>query len=249
MKKTVISVASVLCIISSPASGQTKPIKLSSKPPRGAIVLFNGTDTAAWVHRNNRPVQWSVKDGYMEVTPRSGNIMTREQFGDCRLHLEFNLPLVPQASSQGRGNSGVYLQGQFEIQVLDSWRNPTYARGGMGAIYGQKDPDRDAIRPPGVWQSFDIFYRAGRRNPEGMVVERPRITVYQNGILIHDNVEILETDTTRSVGGEVQTLGPILLQDHGNRVRYRNIWIVSNHVSGNSGATAKRAAAPLTAWD
>ena len=230
-------------------NAQTNPVNLPSKPPRGAIVLFNGADTSAWVHQNNLPVQWVVKDGYLEVKPRSGAIMTRQEFGDCRLHLEFNLPLMPEAASQGRANSGVYLQGRYEIQVLDSWRNPTYARGGLGALYGQKDPDRDAIRPPGVWQSFDFIFRAGRTDSTGKVTERPRITAYQNGILIHDNVEILETDTTRSVGGQVQILGPILLQDHGNRVRYRNIWIVSNQVSGKSIEAGQKPPSKWTTWD
>src|SRR5688572_28283911 len=246
MSRLTISLSVLICLLPPAALGQKKPIKLSSIPPKGALALFNGTDTSAWIHRNNAPVQWIVKDGYMEVKPRSGSITTRQEFGDCRLHLEFNLPLMPEAKSQGRANSGVYLQGRYEIQVLDSWQNPTYARGGMGAIYGQKDPDRDAIRPPGVWQSFDILFRAGRRDSAGMVRERPRITVYQNGILIHDDVEILETDTTRSVGGEVQTLGPILLQDHGNRVRYRNIWIVSS--IGNA-TPAPHAQSRWTSWD
>ena len=244
MSRITMSIAVLLCLMPAMAGGQKHPVKLSRKPPRGAIILLNGSKTDAWVHRNNRSIQWIVSEGYVEVKPRSGAIMTRQQFGDCRVHLEFNLPLMPEAKSQGRANSGVYLQGRYEIQVLDSWQNPTYARGGMGAIYGQKDPDRDAIRPPGVWQTFDIFFRAGRRDSAGLVRERPRITVYQNGILIHNDVEILETDTTRGIGGEVQTLGPILLQDHGNPVRYRNIWIL-----GSGTIPVKNTPSSWTNWD
>ena len=234
-----------------PTFAQTpRDMKLDARPPRGAEILFNGRDTSGWVHRNGRtPIQWLVKDGYLECKPGSGDIMSLRQFGDCRLHVEFNLPLMPEATSQGRANSGVYLQSRYEIQVLDSFRNPTYPRGGVGAIYGQKDPDRDAVRPPGVWQAYDILFKAARLDSGGRIQQRPRITVYHNGILIHDNVEIAETETLRNIGGQVMPRGPVLLQDHGNRVRYRNIWVVSEQAPGATDPRPARRDSRGSIWD
>jgi hypothetical protein len=233
-----------------PASAQG-PVEVGSKPPRGAIVLFDGTDSAEWKHTNaSGPIQWLITNGYLEVKPRSGSILSRREFGDCSLHVEFNLPLMPGAQGQARANSGVYLQGRYEIQVLDSFRNPTYANGGVGAIYGQKDPDKDAVRPPGVWQAYDIHFRAARLDSAGKVIERPRMTVFHNGVLIHDNVEIAETETLRNVGGRVAALGPILLQDHGNPVRFRNIWVIAKQPSSGprTRETARKRVQPGN-WD
>jgi len=196
------------------------------RPPKDALVLFDGTDTSKWVHRRSgRPVEWVVSDGAMEVKPGSGDILTKEKFGDFQLHLEFNVPYMPGATGQGRGNSGVYLHGLYEIQILDSYRNQTYATGGCGAIYGQKDPDFRASKPPNEWQTYDITFRAPRFGADGKVIENPRVTVLHNGVKIHDNVEIKAGPTTASLGGPLVQTGPILLQDHGNRMRFRNIWI------------------------
>ena len=231
-----IALGVVICGACGPVCAQG-PAEVGSKPPRGAIVLFDGTDSVQWKHANgNGPIQWIIKDDCLEVKPRSGSILSRREFGDCWLHVEFNLPLMPGAQGQARANSGVYLQGRYEIQVLDSFRNPTYPNGGVGAIYGQKDPDKDAVRPPGVWQAYDIHFRAARLDSAGKVIERPRMTVFHNGVLIHDNVEIAETETLRNVGGQFAPLGPILLQDHGNPVRFRNIWIITKQSSPSPGA-------------
>lgn len=215
----MLSAAAILAAVLLPS--QSNP-----DDPQGAVVLFDGKDTSAWVHRNSRePFAWKVENGDMVVTAGKPDIMTRQEFGDYRLHVEFCLPLMPEAKDQGRANSGVYNQGRYEIQILDNWNNSTYATGGIGAIYGQKDPDKDAIVPPGWWNTYDILFRSARLGPDGKVVEKPRITVWHNGIKIHNNVEI-EKSTTAGIEGPWVTKGPILLQNHGNPVRFRNIWIV-----------------------
>lgn len=182
-------------------------------PPKDAIVLFDGKDLSHWTNQN-----WVVKDGYMEVN--RGSTRTKEEFGDFQLHVEFWLPLMENRKGQGRANSGLYLHGRYEIQILDSYNNPTYKTGGCGAIYGQKDPDNfeKAVKPPEKWNTFDVTFRAPRLNADGTLKEKARVTVLWNGVKIHDNVEIADS---RPV-----TQGPVLLQDHGCKVRFRNIWIV-----------------------
>ncbi|MGC8667876.1 MAG: 3-keto-disaccharide hydrolase [Chthonomonadales bacterium] len=197
----------------------------SPHPPKGAKVLFNGKDASLWQHLDGRPVQWTVSHGVLEVKPGTGNIVTKERFRDFQLHLEFREPLMPDAHDQARGNSGLYLQGRYEIQILDSYHNPTYKYGGCGAIYGIKDPDKDVCKPPLQWQTYDVFFRAARFNPDGSVKELPRVTVYWNGVKIHDAVEIPH-GTTAGLGNELVAEGPIMLQDHGCPVQFRNIWIV-----------------------
>lgn len=202
--------------------GTSQPAQL----PPGAIVLFNGTDTSAWKHRNtNEPFGWKVENGEMIVTAGKPDIMTKQEFGDFRLHLEFWLPLMANARDQGRANSGVYSQGRYEIQILDNWNNKTYANGGIGAIYGQKDPDKDAIVPPEWWNTYDILFRSARLDSAGKLLEKPRISVWHNGIRIHNNVEI-QKSTTAGIEGPWVDKGPILIQNHGNPIHFRNIWIV-----------------------
>ncbi|GIV18431.1 MAG: endo-1,3-1,4-beta glucanase-related protein [Armatimonadota bacterium] len=201
---------------------QQKP----AKPPRGAIVLFDGKDLSQWVSRDGKsPARWEITpDGAMQVKAGTGDIMTRDEFGSFQLHIEFNIPPMPQASGQGRGNSGVYLHGLYELQVLDSYQNETYAKGGCAAIYGIKDPDKNAAKPPGQWQTYDITFIAPRFDSEGKVIAKPRVTVRWNGVLVHDNVEIPHI-TAGGIDNKMRQKGPILLQDHGNPVQYRNIWI------------------------
>lgn len=196
------------------------------KPPHGAVVLFNGRDTSAWVHRGaDKPCAWTVTDGVLEVKPGTGDIVTRQLFRDYQLHVEFATPYLPNAHSQERGNSGVYQLGHWEIQVLDSYNNPTYKAGGCGAIYGQKDPDQNVCRPPLEWQTYDVTFHAARLNSDGSVLEKPRLTLIWNGVKVHDNVRLEGASTTSGMGGTIPVTGPILLQDHGCKVRYRNIWI------------------------
>lgn len=170
--------------------------------------------------------KWDIADGCLIVKPGTGDIVTKQEFGDYQLHLEFWLPLMADKTSQGRANSGVFQHGRYEIQVLDSYHNPTYKFGGVGAIYSQKDPDVDAVKPPEQWNSYDITFRAPRFDKEGKQTEYPRITVFHNGLKIHDNVEIKCASTSDGKPGIQPATGPIELQDHGAPIKYRNIWIV-----------------------
>jgi hypothetical protein len=194
-------------------------------PPSDAIVLFDGTDLSQWVGDNGSPAKWLLEDGAMVVN-KTGSIRTKQSFGDCQLHIEWATPAKVEGSDQGRGNSGVFLMGHYEVQVLDSYQNKTYYHGQAGAIYKQSAPLVNASRKPGEWQSYDIIFHAPRRNAEGKVIKPATITVLHNGVLIQDHFEIL--GSTFLDAPEYQKhpdKAPISLQDHGNPVRYRNIWI------------------------
>ena len=219
----VLAMLAQVLAVNPPQTGAASAAEPPSAPP-DAISLFNGRDTAGWQHRGSgEPVKWKIAEGALEVVPGTGDIQTRQTFRDFQLHVEFNVPLMPNARGQARGNSGVYLQGLYEIQVLDSYglkpRNDD-----CGAIYGQAAPMVNACRPPEQWQSYDILFHAPRYAPAGVLVEKPRVSVLQNGIWIQDNVAI-NNRTTASLETDPHRDGPILLQDHGNRVRYRNIWL------------------------
>jgi hypothetical protein len=199
----------------------------SPKAPKNAIRLFDGKDASAWTMRNGGgECKWIIDNGELQVNVGTGDILTKRKFKDYQLHVEFKIPLMPEAHSQGRGNSGVYNHGLYEIQVLDSFNNDTYAKGGCGAIYGQKDPDKNMAKPPEQWQTYDITFHAPRFDAAGKVTANPRITVYWNGVMVHNNVAITGP-TTASLGGPMTPEGPIMLQDHGAKVRYRNVWIVA----------------------
>ena len=196
----------------------------SESRPSDAVVLFDGKDLSRWAKcGSDEPAAWKVENGCMEVRRGAGNICTRQKFTDCQLHVEFWLPLMADAKGQARANSGVYLQGRYEIQVLDSY-GLKIGGGDCGAIYGVAPPMVNACRPPEQWQSFDIIFHAPRSDDKGNKTANARMTVLQNGILIHDNVEI-PGSTTASMGTDARNPGPIMLQDHGCLVRYRNIWI------------------------
>ncbi len=223
--RSLVTLAVLACV---PAFGLAiqKP-NLGAKPPRGAVVLFDGKDASAWHHRDsNEPCKWDITDGCLIVKPGVTDLVTKQEFGDYKLHVEFWLPLMATATGQGKANSGVYQHGRYEIQVLDSYNNPTYKAGGCGSIYSQKDPDKNAILPPENWNSYDITFRAPRFDAAGKLTEFPRITVLHNGIKIHDNVEIKVSSTASGMAGDQPATGPIMLQNHGAQVRYRNIWIV-----------------------
>ncbi|MFC9267351.1 family 16 glycoside hydrolase [Streptomyces zhihengii] len=191
--------------------------------PKGArVVLFDGADRSAWQHTDGRTASWPLTDGGMEVC--CGDLRTKQEFGDFRLHTEFWLPeLPPDVTGQDRANSGVYLQDRYEIQILDSWGDTTPADNEAAAIYQQKAADANAARPPGTWQTYDITFRAARFDANGAKTEDARVTVVWNGVKVHDDVAL--TGPTGAGDPEGPTAGSIRLQDHGNKVRYRNIWI------------------------
>jgi hypothetical protein len=197
------------------------------KPPRGAVILFDGASTSAWKHGNGKLCEWKVVDGCLEVTPRKGgNLVTAERFGDFHIHLEFCVPSMPDKKGQSKGNSGLKLLGVFDIQILDSIDNPTYTAGGCGSIYRVRDPAKDVARPAGQWQTYDVDFRAPRLDTDGRVVEKPRISLVWNGVKVHDSVELDRPTSADAKPSTLPTTGPILLQDHSCLVRFRNIWIV-----------------------
>jgi hypothetical protein len=175
--------------------------------------------------RDGQPAQWKVEAGYMEVVPGTGTIKTIEEFGDCQLHIEWASPIKVTGDGQKRGNSGVFLMGRYEIQVLDSYQNPTYADGYAGSIYGEFPPLVNASRKPGEWQSFDILWTAPRFDGEKLV-SPAYVTIIHNGVVIHNHTALTGPTTHRKIK-EYEAhppQGPILLQDHNDLVRFRNIW-------------------------
>ena len=200
---------------------------ICSSPPSDAIVLFDGQDTSQWIGRDGGPIRWKVEDGALETPHGVGNIETREHFGDCQLHIEWATPAEVDGDSQGRGNSGVFLMGKYEIQVLDSYNNRTYADGHAGAIYGQFPPLVNASRGPGEWQTYDIFFVAPHFDGDRLV-SPAYITVVHNGVLVHHCQASLGPTDHRifpTYNEPHGPKGPLMLQDHRNPVRYRNIWI------------------------
>lgn len=195
--------------------------------PSDALVLLGADDDLnAWQHENGNPVKWQIQDGVMTVTPRTGAIRTKSDFGDCQLHLEWSAPVKVEGTSQGRGNSGVFLQGLYEVQILDNYENETYANGQAGSIYKQYAPLANPIRKPGEWNTYDIIYTAPTFFEDGKLRSHGRMTVLFNGVLVQNNAMIL--GTTEYIGQpriQKHDKGPIILQDHGNEVRFRNIWI------------------------
>jgi len=201
-------------------------VKLKKISKEKEIVLFDGTDFSHWTHQNGKAVRWEIVGDAMKVVPRTGSIITKRNFRDFKLHIEFKLPqMPPNVRGQGRGNSGVYIQRRYEVQILDSYGLPR-KNNECGSIYKTRAPDKNVCKKPGEWQSYDITFRAARFDGEGKnakKVKNARITVRHNGVLIHNDVEVPnKTGAGRPEGPEP---GPILLQEHGNEVWFRNIWI------------------------
>jgi Domain of Unknown Function (DUF1080) len=194
-------------------------------PPSDATILFDGRDLSQWTSEQGGEAHWTVEHGYVEVAPATGDIYTREPFGDGQFHLEWAAPAVAMGEGQGRGNSGVLLMGLYELQVLDGYENRTYADGTAAAIYGQYPPLVNACRPPGAWQCYDIIWMAPGFDGDRLV--RPAsVTLLHNGVVAHYHTVLLGPTQHRQVASyrPHPPAGPLRLQDHGARVRYRNIW-------------------------
>ncbi len=209
------------------------PAAAPGAPPSDAVVLFDGHDLSKWAQQGTGAdkgklvaPKWPVKDGYFEVGPHTGGLYTRDKFGDIQLHVEWSEPPGIQGTSQGRGNSGVLIMGLYEIQVLDAYHNATYADGTAGAIYGQWPPLASAPRPPGEWNVYDIVFEAPRWDGDKLVKPAYQ-TVFWNGICVHNRKEVMGPMVYRHVAHYVKHDPelPIMLQDHNNPVRYRNIWV------------------------
>lgn len=201
------------------------PVGVSA--PKDAVVLFDGSNLDAWVGRDGKPAAWNIVDGALEVAPGKGAIRTKESFGDVQIHLEWASPNPPQGRGQGRGNSGIFLMGAFEVQILDSHENETYADGMAGALYGQYPPLYNAAKAPGEWQTYDIAFRAPRFDDEGELLEPARVTVFHNGVLIQNSEGLIgRTSWIEALPYEKGVeRGPIELQDHRHPTRFRNIWL------------------------
>ena len=210
-----------------PAAVEPAPGSAPVPPPRDAVVLLGADSLDAWQTPEGGKPGWRLAGGVLETVPGAGPIRTKETFGDVQLHVEWAAPEPPAGVSQDRGNSGIFLMGQFEVQVLDSYRAETYADGQAGAIYGQYPPLFNASRPPGQWQSYDIAFRRPRFDRDGKLLDGARLTVFHNGILIQNNEELWgQTNWLVSQPFDPNVdRGPIQLQDHNHPVRYRNIWL------------------------
>ncbi|RYX82180.1 DUF1080 domain-containing protein [bacterium] len=201
-----------------------------TKAPADAIVLFDGTDLSKWQAGNGAASGWVLKDGSMMVppggTPGGGDILTKDSFGDMQLHIEWCAPEEVKGSGQGRGNSGIIIMNRYELQVLDCYNNPTYPDGQAGAVYGQTPPLVNASRPPGQWQSYDVLWTAPRFK-DGKLESPAYITAIHNGVVVQNHTELLGTTQHRQLGRYEahEPTAPLRLQDHGDRVRYRNIWV------------------------
>lgn len=198
----------------------------SAPAPADAKVLFDGKSLAAWKSGNGE-AKWKVEDGTFVVTKGGGDIETREKFEDFQLHIEWSAPNPPKGDSQGRGNSGIFLHGLYELQVLDVYNNKTYADGQAGGMYGQWAPLANAIKKPGEWNTYDIVFEGPRFDDAGNVTRKAAVTIIHNGVVLHHHKEFNGPTGHRNVPKyfKYDGTGPIRLQDHGDPVRYRNIWI------------------------
>ena len=202
----------------------------TTAPPADAIVLFDGKDLSKWKGAapdgTVQDAAWKVADGVLEIAPGKGDLETKDEFGDLQLHLEWCEPAPPKSESQGRGNSGVFFMGRYELQLLDSYENPTYPDGQCGALYGQVPPLVNACRKPGEWQSYDVVFAAPRFE-NGKLAKPGTLTVLQNGVLVQDHSELIGATVHRQVATYTAhgPTGPLKLQDHGDPLKFRNIWV------------------------
>lgn len=195
------------------------------KPPSDAIVLFDGTDLSKWRNKDGGPANWPVANG--ELTAAKGDIFSREEFGDIQLHMEFATPAVVKGNGQSRGNSGVFLMGRYELQILDCYNNRTYADGTIGAMYGQHPPLVNASRAPGEWQVYDVIFKAPRFKSDGTLESPAIVTAILNGVVVQNHQAFLGPTGWKQLAKYTPhpSTGPISLQDHDNPMRFRNIWV------------------------
>ena len=205
----------------------------SAKPPKDCIVLFDGTEETVknWISSKGGPTKWRLVDGALESVRGGGYLQSKQEFGSCKLHVEFATPSKVVGEGQGRGNSGVFLMGRYEVQVLDSYNNITYPDGQCGALYGRAKPSVNACRPPGEWQSYDITFHRPKFDQQGKVIKKAKFHVIHNGHVIHNHLELSGGTGWRGLHAvsaykKHGDKGPIKFQDHGNPVRFRNVWIV-----------------------
>jgi hypothetical protein len=205
------------------ASTQDEP----GKAPSDAVVLFDGKDLSKFRSEKGDDAGWDVKDGAIVSKRGAGTLVSRDEFGDSQIHVEFAAPDPPHGDGQGRGNSGVLVFGRYEIQVLDSYDNPTYADGGAGAVYGQHPPLVNASRKPGQWQTYDILFTAPRFKADGSVETPAHVTVLHNGVAVQNHATVYGPMAYRTLASYQAhgPKGPLVLQDHGDPVRFRNIWV------------------------
>lgn len=221
--------------------GKSSTQEQAGTAPSDATVLFDGKDLSAWTSKGG-DAQWTVEDGYFAVKPKAGSLVSKESFGDAQIHLEWSQPEDIEGTGQGRGNSGVLIMGMYEVQILDSYQNETYADGGAGSVYGQYPPLVNPTRKPGEWNVYDIIFHKPVVEA-GKVTQPARLTVLLNGVLVQDNVELLgqvQHKKLASYGGNLPEKAPLSLQDHGNPVRFRNIWV--RELAGNPVPASKEAA-------
>jgi hypothetical protein len=210
-----------------PVPKMVNPGKQNNEPPSDAIILFNGKDLSQWTTAKGDPAKWKVEHNNILVTKGTGNIQTKKSFANCQLHIEWQSPAVIEGEGQGRGNSGIFLMGNYEVQILDSYNNRTYSNGQAASIYKQYIPLVNASKKPGEWQTYDIIFTAPQFNADGSLKSPAYCTVIHNGVLVQNHVEL--KGGTVYIGQPTYTKHedrlPIVLQDHGNPVKYRNIWI------------------------
>lgn len=232
--KALVILCISIFIFSSPCNGQEAiwepvPVVVTpgtlTSPPSDAVILLDGTNLKEWESKKDGKAKWKLEDGGMSVVPGKGSIKTVKSFGDCQLHIEWRSPAVVKGDSQDRGNSGIFFQGRYEVQVLDSYNSKTYVNGQAGSIYKQYIPLVNACRPPGEWQSYDIIFKAPDFKENGDLISPAYITVIQNGVLIQNHVELKGNTSGGNPTYEKHGKSPISLQDHGSTVSYRNIWI------------------------
>ncbi len=210
-----------------PTPRKVTPGAQVGQPPSDAVVLFDGKSLDGWSSRDGSSAKWVIRDGYMQTVPGAGPIVSKQRFGDVQAHVEWATPSPGVGKGQDRGNSGVYFMGLYEIQVLDSYENVTYADGQAAALYGQHPPLVNASRAPGEWQSYDVVFRRPRFNASGKLVSPARMTIFHNGVLVQDNSELwgptnwLQTEPYVKHDDAL----PFTLQDHDHPVRYRNFWV------------------------